>query len=183
MPQTGRRVAQTIDSSRLRRLRCLSTRWPIVVLIALLVGSYYLWAVRASSTRFEWKSDLGDFYDLLGRGFASGHLYLPIQPSPLLLAQPNPWDPSVDWSLKQQDMALYHGRYYLYFGAAPAVLLFTPWRLITGHDLPQTFAMFLLCFAGFLFSCGSLLGVLDLSSAKPGPWLLAIVLLALGVCQ
>ena len=53
---------------------------PIVVLIALLVGSYYLWAVRASGTRFEWKHDLGDFYDLLGRGFASGANSLPCSP-------------------------------------------------------------------------------------------------------
>ena len=158
-------------------------RWPVVFIVALLVGSYYLWAVRASGTRFGWKYDFGDYYDLLGRAFASGHLYLPIQPSPLLLAQPNPWDPAVDASLRQQDMVLYNGRYYLYFGAGPAVLLFTPWRILTGHDLPQTFAMFLLCFAGFLFSCGSLLAILDLARAKPGPALLAILLLALGVGQ
>src|ERR1041384_7544964 len=163
MPQTGRRTS--------------GTRWPIVFLVSALVGSYYLWAVRAAGVRFDWKHDSGDYYALLGRGFASGHLYLPVQPSPQLLAQPDPWDPAVDFSLKQQDMVLYHGRYYLYFGAAPAVLLFAPWRFITGHDLPQTFAMFLLCFGGFLFSCGSLLRVLDLALAKPGPLLLATLLL------
>ncbi|MBZ5623771.1 MAG: hypothetical protein LAQ69_34480 [Acidobacteriia bacterium] len=132
---------------------------------------------------FLWGYDLDEYYDLLGRGFAGGHLYLPVQPSPELLAQPDPWDPAVDRSLKRQDLVLFGGHYYLYFGAAPAVLLFTPFRLITGHDLPQGFAMFLLCFGGFLFSCGALLRVLDLAAMKPGPFPLAVMLLALGICQ
>src|ERR1041384_170263 len=143
MPQTGRRTS--------------GTRWPIVFLVSALVGSYYLWAVRAAGVRFDWKHDSGDYYALLGRGFASGHLYLPVQPSPQLLAQPDPWD--------------------------PAVLLFAPWRFITGHDLPQGFAMFLLCFGGFLFSCGSLLRILDLASVGPSRFVLGMLLLALGVCQ
>src|SRR5256885_11759949 len=47
------------------------------------------------------------------------------------LALANPWDPAVDDSLKMQDMALYNGRYYLYHGAGPALILFAPWRLVT----------------------------------------------------
>ena len=157
--------------------------WLVVAPLALLVGTYDLWAVRASGTRFEWGYDLSEYYDMLGRAFASGHLYLPIQPSPELLAQPDPWDPAVDQKLKWHDMVLFEGRYYLYFGAAPAVLLFTPWRLITGHDLPQNFAIFLLAFGGFLFACGALLRVLDLADARPSWFVLALVVMALGVGQ
>jgi hypothetical protein len=62
-------------------------------------------------------------------------------------------------------------------------MLFTPWLLITGHDLPERFAMFLLCFGGFVFSCGALLQWLALAGAKPGLPLLAVMLLALGLCQ
>jgi hypothetical protein len=152
-------------------------------LAAIAVAAYDLWAVRATGEKFEWGYDLTGYYDLLGRAFAGGHLYLPIQPSPQLLAQPNPWDPAVDPSLKWHDMVLYGGRYYLYFGPAPAVLLFTPWRLATGHDLPENFAIFLLCFAGFLFSCGSLLRIFELSGAAPGPLTLSLLLLSLGLCQ
>ncbi|MBV9398331.1 MAG: hypothetical protein JO062_10155 [Bryobacterales bacterium] len=158
-------------------------QWTLVLAAAVVTGAYYLWAVRASGTQFLWKYDLNGYYDLLGRGFAGGHLYVPLEPSPQLLAQPDPWDPSVDPALKMHDMALYNGRYYLYFGSTPAVLLFTPWRLITGHDLPETFAIFLLVFGGFLFACGALLRILDLASAKPGPALLGILLLGLGLCQ
>src|SRR5205814_8812914 len=64
-----------------------------------------------------------------------------------------------------------------------AVMLFTPWRLITGHDLPERFALFLFCFGGFLFSCAMLLKLLALSGAETGPALLATMLLALGFCQ
>jgi hypothetical protein len=153
------------------------------VTTAALVVVYYFWAVRAAGKPFEWGADLNGYYDLLARGFLSGHLYLPLPPSPKLLALPNPWDPSVDDSLKWQDMVLYGNRYYLYFGAAPAVLVFAPFRLLARHDLPENFAIFLLCSGGFLFFVGSLLRVLKLASAAPGPLLLAFMVLALGVCQ
>jgi hypothetical protein len=156
----------------------------VVTLLIVLAGAYHFWAVRATGERLIWGYDeLMEYYDQLGRAFAGGHLYLPIQPSPQLLAQPDPWDPAVPSSIKMHDMALFGGHYYLYFGAAPAVLLFTPWRLVTGHDLPERFAAFLLCFGGFLFSCGSLLRVLDLAGARPGLRVLALLLLALAVCQ
>src|SRR6185295_1886046 len=108
-----------------------------------------------------------------------GHLYVPIQPSPKLLALPDPYAANVDDSLKMHDMALYHGRYYLYHGAAPAVLLFTPWRLATGHDLPENFALVLFCFAGFLFSGGTLLRVLSLEGVETPALLFVILLLAM----
>ena len=163
-----------------------TTQWKrrlAVTLVVALVGTYDLWAVRAGGVRFNWGFDLSEYYDLLGQAFAAGHLYLPIQPSPQLLAQPNPWDPDVDQSLKLNDAVLFNRRYYLYFGAAPAVLLFTPWRLVTRHDLPQNFALFLLAFGGFLFACGSLLRLLDLAGVRPGWFVLALLVFGLGVCQ
>jgi hypothetical protein len=158
-------------------------RWAIVAAIAAVIGVYYWWAVRASGDSLFWKADLNGYYNLLARGFVSGHLYLPIQPAPELLALSNPWDPSVDRTLKLHDAVLYNGHYYLYFGATPAVLLFTPWRLLSGHDLPERFAIFLLAFGGFLFSCGALLRLFDLAKLTPGPLLLAILAIGLGVCQ
>src|SRR3954447_4265248 len=157
-------------------------RYALLGAIALLVGYYYLWQARAAAP-FEWRGDKNAFYDQLARGFLSGHLYVPTQPSPALLALPDPYDPHVPDDLRWQDMVLYRGRYYLYFGAAPAVLLFVPWRIATGNDLPEPFAVCILCFAGFLFSAGALLRLLDLAAARPPAWLLAFLFLALGVCQ
>jgi hypothetical protein len=158
-------------------------QWTAVILVAVTVGSYYLWSVRAAGNRFYWGYDLGGYYNYLGRAFARGRLHLPIQPSRELLALPNPWDPAVPDSYKMQDMALFNGRYYLYHGAGPAVILFTPWRLLTGHDLPENFALFLLSFGGFLFSSGALLRAFALADAKPPLLLLVLMLLALGICQ
>src|SRR5262245_15635362 len=115
-------------------------RWLVLAAVAMLVGSYYLWELRVAGYRFDWKNNQGGYYNYLWRALARGRLALPIQPSHQLLALPNPWDPAVDDSLKMHDMALYNGRYYLYHGAAPAVLLFAPYYLITGHDLPERFA-------------------------------------------
>src|SRR5882757_5023483 len=147
------------------------------------MGASYLWQLRAAGYRFDWSHDQSGYYNYLGRAFAHGRLALPIEPAPELLALPNPWDPAANEPYRMHDMALFRGRYYLYHGAGPAVMLFAPWRLITGHDLPERFALFLFCFGGFAFSCGSLLRWLALAGVKTSPPLLALMLLALGVCQ
>ena len=122
------------------------TRRAVLLALALLVGAYYLLCARAMSYRFEWRDDLYGYYNYLGRAFAHGHLYIEIEPSPGLLALPDPYDANVDRSITMRDMAFFRGRYYLYHGAVPAVLLFAPWWLITGHDAPEPLALALFCF-------------------------------------
>ncbi|MEJ7604855.1 MAG: hypothetical protein WKF37_00960 [Bryobacteraceae bacterium] len=112
-----------------------------------------------------------------------GQLHLPLVPSTELLALPNPWDPAQNQPYVMHDMVLFNGRYYLYHGAAPAVLLFTPWKLITGYDLPENFAIALFSFCGFLFSSATVLRLLHRSGSSPGPILLSLILLSVGVCQ
>jgi hypothetical protein len=158
-------------------------RRAVFLSVALLAGAYYFWCARATGHPFQWGYDLGGYYNYLARGFAGGHLYVPIEPSPKLLALPDPYAADVDDSLKMHDMAFYRGRYYLYHGAAPAVLLFTPWRLVTGHDVPENFALALFCLAGFLFSAGALLRLIALQRAAISPALLGVLLIALAVCQ
>ena len=137
-----------------------------IVAILLLVGRYYYWTVMASGNASPWGLDLPGYYDYLGRAFASGHLNVPIDPA----------------QYQMHDMALYHGRYYLYHGAAPAVLLFAPYRLATGHDLPEHYAQFAFCFGGFLFSALVLLRILRLARVESGPGTLVLLLLTLALC-
>jgi hypothetical protein len=139
----------------------------VLAAVTLSVGLYDLWAVRAAGYRFEWGRELPGYYDYLGRAFAGGHLYLPIQPAPELLAMSNPWDPATGEQFKMHDMSFYHGRYFLYHGAGPAVMLFAPWRILTGTDLPENFSLFLFCFGGFLFSCGTLWNILASAKVEP----------------
>jgi hypothetical protein len=141
-------------------------RRAVIAAVILTVGHYYLWGVRAAGYEFVWDRDHGGYYNYLGRALASGRLYLPI-----------------DSSIEMHDMALYQGRYYLYHGAAPALFLFAPWRLLTGHDLPENFALFLMCFGGFVFSCAALLRILASASVTPSPAVAGALLLSVGLCQ
>src|SRR5579863_9364014 len=153
------------------------TRGAVLLALALLIGAYYLLCARSMSYRFELRDDLYGYYNYLGRAFAHGHLYIEIEPSPKLLALPDPYDPNVDRSITMRDMAFFRGRYYLYHGAVPAVLLFTPWWLITGHDAPEPLSLALFCFAGFLFSAGTLLRVLSLAQVETSTPVLAVMLI------
>ncbi|WP_031500988.1 hypothetical protein [Bryobacter aggregatus] len=107
--------------------------------------AYYLWA----STAFNEFSPNG-YYNYLARGFASGHLYVPIEVNPKLLELENPYDPEVPDELRMSDMALYEGRYYLYHGPAPVLLTFLPIHRLFHRDLPENLALFLFACAGFL---------------------------------
>jgi len=151
----------------------------------LVTGCYYDWAVRATGYEFTWnRSDLGGYYNLLARGFTEGHLYLPLEPDARLLALPNPLDPYAPGDIpKLFDAVLYNRRYYLYHGAGPAIMLFLPWLSYTGHDLPESFALFLFCLGGYLFAALTLVTMLRMADVSPPAWILGIMLLALGFCQ
>jgi hypothetical protein len=120
---------------------------------------------------------------MLARGLAQGQLHLPWQPAPEMLALPNPWDPDQNGKWRLHDAVLFNGRYYIYHGVAPAIVLFVPWRLLTGFDLPETFAVALMLFLTYLFWCATCLRLLNRMGRPPGPFLIAVFALALGVCN
>ena len=93
-------------------------------------------------------------YTDLARALAKGQLYLDIEPSAELLALEDPYDPVAREEAEapfQLDYAFYEGKYYIYFGVIPCLLLYLPWYLITGSDIPGWVAMtvmLLLCYVG-----------------------------------
>jgi len=158
----------------------LQIRYRVVwFVVALAVASVYFWLAKSGWARFEWKRDLDGYYDSLGRAFIGGHLRLPIEPRPELLALADPWDPQLNKPYRVLDLALYNRHYYLYHGAAPALLFFAPWRLLTGHDMPESFAVFVLCFAGYLVLCELLMLVLRSLPSRVPLWMFALFLLTL----
>jgi 4-amino-4-deoxy-L-arabinose transferase-like glycosyltransferase len=89
-----------------------------------------------------WRGDTRNVwhhYEYLAEGFVHGHTYLSLQPAPQLLALKDPYDPAANAPYRLWDATLYNGRYYLYFGPAP-LILFLPWRILTGTALPQNLA-------------------------------------------
>ena len=93
-------------------------------------------------------------YTDLARALAKGQLYLDIEPAPELLAMDDPYDPVAREELKvpfQLDYAFYEGKYYIYFGVIPCLLLYLPWHIITRGDMPGWLAvsvMLLLAYSG-----------------------------------
>ena len=163
-------------------------RWPAsyqaaFALTALAIAGFYLVYLLAFHGHFEWYRDKPGYYDYLGRAFAEGHLSLPLQPRPELLALRDPWDPARNGPYIVRDLALYNGRYYLYHGATPALLLFAPYRVLTRHDMPETFALYLFCLLGYLFSCGILMQLWSSIGARPSLFSFCTLLLLMGICN
>ena len=92
--------------------------FPIVLIVIII----YVWF--GSSGRWGiWKSHTY-YYDNLARGFLNGNLYLPIEPDPKLLELPNPYDPIARAGINSPtDISLYKGRFYMYWGPVPALIL------------------------------------------------------------
>ncbi|WP_165251910.1 hypothetical protein [Adlercreutzia sp. ZJ304] len=96
-------------------------------------------------------------YELMAQSLIQGHLYLDLPVDPVLAQLNNPYDPvarndsgaSFFW-----DHAFYDGRYYMYFGIVPVLVLFLPYQLITGHSLTTYHAtqLFVALFIVGLFS-------------------------------
>jgi hypothetical protein len=170
---------------------------------ATIVGLLYFWLVGIGEVgdRFAWDNRLNryyglsggpavssgdavnEYYGLLGRAFAARKLNLPVNPRPELLALPNPWDPRTNRPYRLLDAVLYKGHFYVYHGGVPALLLFTPWYLLTRHDLPENFAAFLVSFGGYLFLAELFLQVVSSLPSRIPLSLFTGCLLALGIGQ
>jgi hypothetical protein len=94
------------------------------------------------------RSNVWHHYEYLAEGFLAGHTHLSVDPAPELLALRDPYDPSANARFRLWDASLYKGRYYLYYGPAPAVALMAPWRFLTGRMLPQRLAVALFAATG-----------------------------------
>ncbi len=95
---------------------------PLLVGLAALASFSYLWLnthgrIDNLSTRLR-------YIPMLSDAFRSGQLHLQEPPSEELLALENPYDPAQYTSVDAlHDASLYQGRYYLYWGPVPALLL------------------------------------------------------------
>ncbi len=82
----------------------------------------YIWFISIG-TWTHWPT-ASSAYDQLATAFAQGHTWLDQQPDPRILALSDPYDPGQRSGLPYPlDYSLFQGRYYLYWGPAPALLL------------------------------------------------------------
>jgi hypothetical protein len=132
----------------------------LIVALALCgVIAFYAWDVAPSHPVFGALNGDNSYYGLLVKGFRGGHLSLPVEPPAGLLKLKNPYDPKQNAEFGMHDVSFYKGRYYLYFGVAPALVLYWPVAALSGHYLNDAQAVFLFSTAGFLAGALTLLGI------------------------
>lgn len=94
-------------------------------------------------------------YELMADAILEGRIEFAYGDEDNLSGLKNPYDPYERWGAGvwyHWDHAFYKGHYYMYFGIVPVLLLFIPYRLLTGEPLTtyhatQVFAIFII--AGF----------------------------------
>jgi hypothetical protein len=124
------------------------------------VGWFYLWtAMQPAGSWVISTPEPRGYYPLQTAGFRSGHLYASIAPRPELLALKDPYDPGPNAAYRVHDMSLRGGRYYLYFGVTPVLLLFWPVAAATGRYLSEPFAVALFASAAIWTGMGLLLAI------------------------
>lgn len=99
-----------------------------------------------------------DQYGHIADALLQGRTSLDLNVPDALAAAANPYNTDVRARLLAEgvnpiywDYAYYNGHWYSYFGVLPAVLLFMPYRLLTGHMLSSGAAVLLLMLLAILF--------------------------------
>ncbi len=112
------------------------------------IFAFYFWNTYSSNNDF-FNGDGGRYGDM-ANAFLHGHLYLLIEPDPKLLNSPNPYDPHADRGDILWDGCFYKGKYYFDRGVTPALFLFCPYQLLTGHIMHQALAFLIICVVNVL---------------------------------
>ena len=126
----------------------------VLGLVCLAVVGVFAWMASESVTELTGWSAANNHYNLLVRGFQRGQLSLDKEAPPQMARLADPYDPVANERYRMgyalHDMTYYKGRLYLYFGVAPALLLFWPWVTVTGHYLFHHHAVAIFSMVGFL---------------------------------
>ena len=163
------------------------TRWnsglPPGMFLVLAIAAFYAWTTTSSKYDFVWGTRKPDHYNLQAEGFLAGHLYLAQDPPKEMLALKDPLDPVANAPYRLHDASLYKGHYYVYFGPAPVITLYLPWRIITGWSIPNNFAVLLYVLAGYVLSCLLLFQLLQAAGIQLSWLWTRVAIAALGLCQ
>jgi hypothetical protein len=124
----------------------------VLMLAAAAIIGFYAWDAAPDGSLFRTLNGGSSYYSLLVKGFRAGHLSLDVAVPPGLAQLSDPYDPKQNAPFGMHDVSYYKGRFYLYFGVTPAVVLYWPFYALTGHFLEDTQVVFVFCSLGFLTS-------------------------------
>ena len=124
----------------------------MAVLVAV-IAMFYVWTLVSAKRAWRWGEPQQDFYNQLVDGFLDGQLNLKVDVAPELMRLEDPYDPAQrPPGVGLHDATYYHGKYYIYFGVVPAVVLLLPFTVVTGVDLPLPAAVGIFVLLGFFLS-------------------------------
>lgn len=113
--------------------------------VAVLMGVaawFFFWTATTAGSPLTFERPAYDLYNRLADGFLAGQTSFPEEAPPELGRLENPYDPAQNAPYKRyHDVTYFKGRYFLYFGPTPALVLLAPWKLLTGSSLPQNLAV------------------------------------------
>ncbi len=139
----------------------MKNAWTCLAAVCALVIGVYAYTAHSGYVTSTSLNAADEYYNLLVQGFRAGQLNLKKEAPPGLAQLANPYDPAANgpfrsWPDRLLDLSYYKGKFHLYFGVTPAVVLFWPYAALTGHYLSQKNAGVILCVVGFLASVGLL---------------------------
>ena len=157
----------------------------IYVIVVLLLGTFlfYTWKASVSYPLFSPGNAYSSYYDLLGDAFLKGQLYLPINVPKGLLDLENPYDPVANKKYREMglaDISMYKGKFYLYFGTIPVIVLYLPVYLITKLRISDSFAITLFMFGSVIWGTLLLLHLRSKYFQIIPIWIVYISILVLG---
>jgi len=159
----------------------------VAAVLGIAVIIVYVWFVSVGRWT-DWPKS-SSYYQELADAFRQGQVSLLIQPDPRLLELADPYTLSSRGNLPYQwDVVLYNGKFYLYWGPGPALIM-TAVQIIYRSEIDDQVLVFTFVSGAFLFSSLLILhlrrkffpslkwpyvipGVLMAGFANPLPWLL-----------
>jgi hypothetical protein len=153
-------------------------RLPVLLFVA--VAAFYFATAWVCGPASNWHGQTSEYYALLTDAFLAGQTSLLVPPPSELLALPNPYDPLRNGEFRLHDASLYHGKYYLYFGPTPALVLFLPYRVLTGSHLPSRIAVAIFCTCGFACTCALFFLLAKLEKWDIPTWFASSAVISLG---
>ena len=164
----------------------MKNEWRSLAAVCVLVIGVYACMAQPGAWESLSQNPADAYYNLLVRGFRAGQLSLKKEVPPGLTQLTDPYGPAASVvyqapPYRLHDLSYYKGRLYLYFGVTPALILFWPFVVLTGHYLFQSHAVTIFCAIGFLASVGLLRALWRRCFAEVNVWVVAACAPALGL--
>jgi hypothetical protein len=144
----------------------------VVILVYVWYVSIGLWTTFPNET---------SYYDLLAAAFRNGQTYVDVTPDPALLALENPYEPRTREGISLLwDATLYNGKYYLYWGPAPALVL-AIFKLFTPQEVGDKVITFLFTVGTFIFAVLLILDIWKKYFSSVPRWAVLVGILFMGL--